>query len=334
MMRCPLGLFLALMLALGSSLFVGGCADDDKKPIMGPAQNFGVIPLVLGNYWRYEATVVNYDCSKHGYIDCLEQECRFRCEENRDRAAADCERQYQECLRSGDPLSLCQQLRAACLADADRQLENCYRDNCSSFRVDVEKRLCALGGCFLADGGVLDCGGQMNTYPGCDLVANTRFFSDTVSSYITINGVSAYAINGDHYRLNLHGGTYYLGSRGNVYKHPVLEFKYPATVGETYLVNYEERGAYAATVVSMNEVVDDIPAAFEHRHGPFICYHYKMVRQTPNLCGCPEVWDYWIAPGIGIVKARADFAVNRDGTPLRSYEYHLRRYRLEEVTYD
>lgn len=283
-----------------------GC-EDKTHPLEGPDESYGMLPLVRGNYWKYVMNVVELRCGDHPECLRVKKECKDRCDWELGRDLNDCNMTLQACKRSamGDPVrnNICYQQYYSCANHARTHARECKED-CD--RKECMNILCSLGvtvkKCF-----VHECDQSVPYY---------QVYSDTVSSAVDVNGETVYVMGSrSRLRLNREGGVYCYGIGDIVYSTPTLEFMYPAHVGDTYVVNYEEKGSYDAIVESVNEKVSVTG-------GTFTCYKYRFVRIDLNECGCHEEWVYYIAPGIGIIKVQAQ--------NYRFYDERDRRYKFRK----
>lgn len=350
--RSPVVLLLLVMVA--PMVLLTGC-DEDIKTIPGPPNNQGLFPLRVGNTWKYDVNRTVIDCTGHPLVDCRYEECVADCNAILFDCNDFCWTKYQQCLSEGTPLDVCRADYLRCLDDCDADKNQCLVDSdCARFYRDPNGTVCAEQTCYFMDEdgnnqpGEALCFGVPTTYDKCNHRRQIRFFTDTISSLTEINGDLYYTFNGDQYRWNKPGGTYYYGSRGSVpYENEILEFAYPAPEGYFYEVNYEERGVYDVTIMGINVPIapefdqsgnvvangDLLQAYLQNNSQPFYCYHYQFVKKNTDDCGCQEVFNYYISPGVGIILVEAKFGEGRDGQFVRSYRQTLQSYDVMPLTF-
>lgn len=342
--------FLSLLLVcvcIAPVLFMAGCDDEDTKPFPGPPLNTGLVPFYVANTWRYDVNRTVLDCTGHPLAQCRFDECFADCNFIWAQGRDFCFEQFELCQLENIPLDLCERNLEACLANNLADRNACVvASDCARFLNDPFAVVCGTNTCLFMDEngdnapGQVPCKGMLETYDKCPHFREILYFTDTITSVAELEGTKTYAYNGDFYRFNDDGGVYYYGSRaGRPYQKPILEFAYPATVGHEYTVNYEERGAYAVTVVSTNHRLDadtdpDLAnAVAAHRGQPFYTYHYRFVRQDLDECGCREEFNYYIAPGVGFVKIEGKFGTAPDGSYVRTYRQTLTGYTILQESY-
>ena len=93
----------------------------------------------------------------------------------------------------------------------------------------------------------------------------------------------------DEYLADQTSGTWYRNIRSDTMSAPGLFYKYPVSVGESWISPHMMYSTISVKAISTDAVID-VPA------GRFACYVYQL--------GASQIFDY-LVPGIGLVFSRA-----------------------------